>query len=141
MPSPGAVANRRLLLSLLLAAGLLSIFILSLSRHSPSDSPYLPSSLSSTPNTPPLAYAQTPIHHVSVDKSTLAGGAIMPKLGNETLKAELGRAAWKLLHTTMARFPDQPSEDERTALFSYVHLFARLYPWYVSLPFPSSAWL
>lgn len=54
----------------------------------------------------------------------------MPKLGNETLKAELGRAAWKVLHTTMSRYPDKPNEDERTALFSYIHLFARLYPWY-----------
>jgi FAD-linked sulfhydryl oxidase len=28
----------------------------------------------------------------------------------------------------MARFPDKPTEDEQTALFSYIHLFARLYP-------------
>lgn len=53
---------------------------------------------------------------------------IMAKLENETLKAELGRAAWKLFHTTMARFPDQPTEDESSALDQYIHLFARLYP-------------
>ncbi len=47
-------------------------------------------------------------------------------------RAELGRAAWKVLHTTMARFPDTPTEDESTALQSYVLLFARLYPWYPS---------
>lgn len=78
---------------------------------------------------PSIAY-QKPgaIHHVSVADSTLKGDAIMGKLGNETLKAELGRASWKLFHTTMARFPDAPSEDEQTALFSYIHLFARLYP-------------
>ena len=52
-------------------------------------------------------------------------------------RAELGRAAWKLLHTTMARFPDAPSEDEQIALFSYVHLFARLYPWYLPTPSPA----
>ncbi len=46
-------------------------------------------------------------------------------------RAELGRAGWKLFHTTMAKFPDKPTEDERIALFSYIHLFARLYPWYV----------
>ena len=51
----------------------------------------------------------------------------------ERYRAELGRAAWKVLHTTMARFPDKPTQDEQTALFSYVHLFARLYPWYVVL--------
>lgn len=53
---------------------------------------------------------------------------IAPKLGNETLKAELGRAAWKLFHTTMARFPDTPTADESDALRSYIYLFARLYP-------------
>jgi FAD-linked sulfhydryl oxidase len=57
-----------------------------------------------------------------------AGSVIMSKLGNETLKAELGRAAWKLFHTTMARFPDEPTKDESDALKSYIYLFARLYP-------------
>ncbi|MCJ1386691.1 hypothetical protein MMC17_009817 [Xylographa soralifera] len=80
-------------------------------------------------NSPPIAYRELgAIHPVSVAESTLKGDAIMGKLGNETLKAELGRASWKLFHTTMARFPDAPSEDEQTALFSYIHLFARLYP-------------
>ena len=59
---------------------------------------------------------------------TQYGDAIAPRLGNETLKAELGRAAWKLFHTTMARFPDKPSQDESDALKSYIYLFARLYP-------------
>ena len=78
----------------------------------------------------------------------LHGDAIASKLGNETAKyvgswtsyrtrtvglnairAELGRAAWKVLHTTMARFPDKPTPDESTALRSYILLFARLYPW------------
>ena len=83
-------------------------------------------------------------HHVSLQKallgptahtnipyltpSTQHGDAIAPKLGNQTLKAELGRAAWKLFHTTMARFPDKPSRDESDALKSYIYLFARLYP-------------
>lgn len=56
------------------------------------------------------------------------GDAIASRLGNETLKAELGRAAWKLFHTTMARFPDEPAKDESDALKSYIYLFARLYP-------------
>lgn len=59
---------------------------------------------------------------------TTSGDAIMGKLGNETAKAELGRAAWKLFHTTMARFPDKPATDESQALKDYIHLFARLYP-------------
>jgi FAD-linked sulfhydryl oxidase len=28
----------------------------------------------------------------------------------------------------MAKFPDKPTEDDSTALRSYIHLFARLYP-------------
>ncbi|KAF2759314.1 hypothetical protein EJ05DRAFT_485348 [Pseudovirgaria hyperparasitica] len=54
--------------------------------------------------------------------------AIAPKLGNETVKAELGRAAWRVLHTTFARFPDEPTADESQALKDYIHLFQRLYP-------------
>ncbi len=65
---------------------------------------------------------------VSATPETLHGEHVMGKLGNETLKAELGRAAWKVLHTTMARFPDKPTQDESNALQSYVYLFARLYP-------------
>lgn len=47
-------------------------------------------------------------------------------------RAELGRAAWKVLHTTFARFPEKPTEEEKEALRSYVHLFQRLYPWYAT---------
>lgn len=72
------------------------------------------------PAAPPSEFSQT---HPS-----LTGPAIAPKLGNETVKAELGRAAWKLFHTTMARFPDAPTTDESEALRSYIHLFQRLYP-------------
>ncbi|RVD81039.1 uncharacterized protein DFL_008917 [Arthrobotrys flagrans] len=56
------------------------------------------------------------------------GEVIMPKLGNETIKQELGRASWKLLHTMLARFPEKPTTDEREALKSYLYLFGRLYP-------------
>ncbi|KAH0390031.1 hypothetical protein KCU89_g16044, partial [Aureobasidium melanogenum] len=43
-------------------------------------------------------------------------------------RAELGRAAWKLFHTTFARFPDKPTAEESAALNAYIHLFQRLYP-------------
>jgi len=56
------------------------------------------------------------------------GTAIAGKLSNETAKAELGRAAWKVLHTTFARFPDKPTSEESKALKQYIHLFQRLYP-------------
>lgn len=82
------------------------------------------------PRAVPGGYASTPIHSVQVTEDLLQGGVIAGKIENATVKAELGRAAWKLLHTTMAKFPDAPTADEQTALTSYVHLFARLYPWY-----------
>ncbi|KAG5419445.1 hypothetical protein I9W82_003212 [Candida metapsilosis] len=54
--------------------------------------------------------------------------AFMPKMANETLKAELGRATWRLFHTILARYPDEPSEHERTTLTNYITLFAQVYP-------------
>ncbi|KAH9965399.1 ERV/ALR sulfhydryl oxidase domain-containing protein [Russula dissimulans] len=75
------------------------------------------------------------------------GSVIMPKLGNETTKAALGRAAWKLMHTMTLRYPEvrpsqpsygtiiyadpapkHPTDDEREALKSYFYLTSRLYP-------------
>ncbi|KAH9912780.1 ERV/ALR sulfhydryl oxidase domain-containing protein [Epithele typhae] len=56
------------------------------------------------------------------------GNVIMSKLGNATAKAELGRATWKLMHTMTLRYPDEPSQDERDALYNYFHLTSRLYP-------------
>ena len=50
-------------------------------------------------------------------------------------RAELGRAAWKVLHTTFGRFPEKPTDEEKEALRSYVHLFQRLYPWYATLSY------
>ncbi|KAI8935907.1 hypothetical protein NX059_007418 [Plenodomus lindquistii] len=74
----------------------------------------------------PTATLWKPQSHAS--EALLTGHAIAPKLGNATAKAELGRAAWKVLHTTFGRFPENPSEEEQEALRSYVHLFQRLYP-------------
>ncbi|ORZ10567.1 FAD-linked sulfhydryl oxidase ERV2 [Absidia repens] len=56
------------------------------------------------------------------------GGVVMAHLGNATAKAELGRSTWKLLHTMMSRYPEQPTADERTALDQFIHLLSRLYP-------------
>lgn len=71
------------------------------------------------------AFAKT---HGPAAANQLNGHSIMPKLGNETAKAELGRATWKYFHTVMARFPDKPTTDESDALKNYIHLFQRLYP-------------
>ncbi|KAK4201682.1 ERV/ALR sulfhydryl oxidase domain-containing protein [Triangularia verruculosa] len=64
----------------------------------------------------------------AISESVLKGGSIAPKLENATAKAELGRASWKLFHTMMARFPEEPTADDSTALRTYIQLFARLYP-------------
>ncbi|CAK7223938.1 hypothetical protein SEUCBS140593_005404 [Sporothrix eucalyptigena] len=68
------------------------------------------------------------IGSLGLTDSVLTGGAIAPKLENATAKQELGRASWKLMHTMMARFPDEPTADDSLALQTYIQLFARLYP-------------
>ncbi|KAL7934576.1 ERV/ALR sulfhydryl oxidase domain-containing protein [Trichoderma chlorosporum] len=60
--------------------------------------------------------------------SLLDGESIAPKLENATLKAELGRATWKFMHTMVARFPEEPSPEERKTLETFIYLFSRLYP-------------
>jgi len=64
----------------------------------------------------------------SIPGGLLDGESIAPKLENATLKAELGRATWKFLHTMVARFPEKPSDDDRRTLETFIHLFGRLYP-------------
>ncbi|KAF4123011.1 mitochondrial FAD-linked sulfhydryl oxidase [Geosmithia morbida] len=64
----------------------------------------------------------------SIPPAMFEGDSIAPKLENATLKAELGRATWKFMHTMMARFPEKPSDDDRRTLDTFIHLFGRLYP-------------
>jgi hypothetical protein len=67
------MTNRRFLVLVFAAVVMLCFILLNISRQTDSS----------------LSYSNTPIHHVSVDDATLKGGAIMPKLGNETLKSEI----------------------------------------------------
>lgn len=61
----------------------------------------------------------------------IAGAPIMGAMNNETIRAELGRASWKLFHTILAKYPKKPTPNDRETLSSYIHLFSRVYPWYV----------
>ncbi|ORY82494.1 ERV/ALR sulfhydryl oxidase domain-containing protein [Protomyces lactucae-debilis] len=49
-------------------------------------------------------------------------------MANETARAALGRSAWHLLHTILARYPEAPSDLEKAKLKSFVGLFGELYP-------------
>lgn len=71
----------------------------------------------------------------AIDKSNsndIEGGLkdvpFMPIMGNETVKAELGNAAWKLLHTILARYPEEPTSKEQEYLEMYISSFAQVYP-------------
>ncbi|KAK8055676.1 FAD-linked sulfhydryl oxidase ERV2 [Apiospora rasikravindrae] len=77
---------------------------------------------------PAAAVSDSKMAGIDLSSSFISGGAIAPKLENATIKAELGRASWKLLHTMMARFPEKPTEDDSLALKTYMQLFSRLYP-------------
>jgi FAD-linked sulfhydryl oxidase len=142
--TPTAARSRFVLLALFCIA-LFSILLLEGHRKPPG----FPS---------PIAQAKTGGSGGPQSGAVLTGHAIAPKLGNATAKyvlqahcvphdhtgretwliilafrrAELGRAAWKVLHTTFGRFPEKPTEEEKEALRSYVHLFQRLYPWYAT---------
>lgn len=52
----------------------------------------------------------------------------MPKMANATLKAQLGNSAWHLLHTVLARYPDTPTEQEKSTLKLFILLFGQVYP-------------
>ncbi|GKZ20198.1 hypothetical protein AbraIFM66951_008460 [Aspergillus brasiliensis] len=86
------------------------------------------------PEGPPSPAIRAPGH---LEKSTQAvvskddltkGEVVMPQLGNATAKAELGRATWKYFHTMLARYPEDPTEEQQETLRSFIYLFARLYP-------------
>ncbi|GLA27669.1 hypothetical protein ACMYSQ_003157 [Aspergillus niger] len=86
------------------------------------------------PEGPPSPAIRAPGH---LEKSTQAvvskddltkGEVVMPRLGNATAKAELGRATWKYFHTMLARYPEDPTEEQQETLRSFIYLFARLYP-------------
>lgn len=130
MPVAPRSSRRQVALIITFSAILAIVFVTSFRSQPLRDNAPYPSyeqALETEATTDP-ALALPPSRLEEVPQATLSGHAIAPKLGNETLKAELGRAAWKLLHTVMARFPDTPTADEKSALKSYVHLFQRLYP-------------
>ncbi|KAM4055181.1 Erv1 / Alr family protein [Hirsutella rhossiliensis] len=60
--------------------------------------------------------------------SLLDGESIAPKLENATLKAELGRATWKFLHTMAAKYPEKPTPEDRKTFELFFLSFGKLYP-------------
>ncbi|KAL8731518.1 MAG: hypothetical protein Q9166_003364 [cf. Caloplaca sp. 2 TL-2023] len=106
------MANRRFLILIVSAIGILAL--LSIFRRSALQSDHFP--------------AGDPLNSLNINPEVLKGEAIAGKIANETIKAELGRSAWRLLHTTMSSYPLHPTTSEQSALSSYIHLFARLYP-------------
>jgi hypothetical protein len=118
---------RRILILYVLPGALLTLFLISsfrhLSQHTQDVRAKAPQHGSSGSSAESFGVGSVSTEHL------LTGKAIAPKLGNETAKAELGRAAWRLFHTTFARFPDKPTTEESEALRTYLGLFQRLYPW------------
>eukprot|EP00835_Amoeboradix_gromovi_P002384 NODE_134_length_18141_cov_0.186066.p8 type:complete len:184 gc:universal NODE_134_length_18141_cov_0.186066:7875-8426(+) len=53
---------------------------------------------------------------------------MMPYLGNQTQRAELGHSTWHFLHTLAARYPVDPNNEQKSALVDFIHLFSKLYP-------------
>ncbi|KAI9499976.1 hypothetical protein GGI25_005363 [Coemansia spiralis] len=53
---------------------------------------------------------------------------VMGKMGNETLRAQLGRRTWYLLHVMASRYPEEPTRSEQDAVKNFLFLMSRLYP-------------
>lgn len=62
-------------------------------------------------------------------KSDIAyGKPIMAKMPNQTRRAEVGQAGWRLIHTTLAQYPEEPTAEDRETLETFLHLLSRVYP-------------
>ncbi|SCV02873.1 LAMI_0H03664g1_1 [Lachancea mirantina] len=53
---------------------------------------------------------------------------VMPSMPDQESKEKLGRASWTYFHTLLARFPDEPTQEERLKLATFLQLYAELYP-------------
>jgi FAD-linked sulfhydryl oxidase len=62
--------------------------------------------------------------HHSITKEDI----FMSEMTNHTIKEELGRASWRLLHTMAAKFPVEPTHTQRTTLRTFLYTFAKMYP-------------
>ncbi|KAL2823759.1 ERV/ALR sulfhydryl oxidase domain-containing protein [Aspergillus cavernicola] len=110
------MANRQITRRILISASILIFFLFVLFIQ-----PYGPPS--------PAVRAPGHLEKSPIVKDDLTkGDIVMPRLGNETAKAELGRATWKYFHTMLARYPEEPTDEQQDTLRSYIYLFARLYP-------------
>ncbi|KAL4869224.1 hypothetical protein BDV12DRAFT_196472 [Aspergillus spectabilis] len=111
------MANRQITRRILISASILIFFLFVLFIQ---------------PYGPPSPAIRAPGHLVEkpapVGDDLIKGEIVMPRLGNETAKAELGRATWKYFHTMLARYPEDPTEEQQETLRSFIYLFARLYP-------------
>jgi len=59
----------------------------------------------------------------------LAGGKpIMGKMPNMTVRAQVGNAGWKLLHTILSQYPEEPTSEQRATLETFIKFFSRVYP-------------
>lgn len=52
----------------------------------------------------------------------------MPKMENATLKQDLGRSTWKLLHNILGRYPEKPTDTEKESLKQFFNVFVKVYP-------------
>ncbi|KAJ2662686.1 hypothetical protein IWW48_001744 [Coemansia sp. RSA 1200] len=52
---------------------------------------------------------------------------VMGKIVNETLRAQLGRRSWYLLHVMASRYPEGPTRDKKNAAKDFLFLLSRLY--------------
>lgn len=61
-------------------------------------------------------------------QSALRGGGSTPADQHMTVRRELGRGTWNMLHRLAAGYPDKPSEAQRTEVVDFFRLLGNMYP-------------
>lgn len=62
--------------------------------------------------------------HHSITKEDI----FMSEMTNQTIKQQLGQASWRLLHTIAAKFPVEPTHQQKATLLNFLYTFAKVYP-------------
>jgi hypothetical protein len=63
----------------------------------------------------------------SLDSTVEAENEVGPK-DEEEFRKLLGNATWRLLHTLAARYPDEPTDVDKTRMDQFIGILSHIYP-------------
>ncbi|CAI4036908.1 hypothetical protein SMKI_16G2030 [Saccharomyces mikatae IFO 1815] len=117
------VVKRRHAIRIIAALGIIGLWMFFSSNKLSINTPSLIKMQGDTKEAQDAAAEKNDARLKEIEKQT-----IMPLMGDDKVKKEVGRASWKYFHTLLARFPDKPTPEEREKLSTFIELYAELYP-------------